>query len=185
MELNHWGKTIEFNAIALRNTTLPIEDRAELVNFQKKAGELARTFRGTRVFLDELIKKVTSLKQSALLVPGAGFELMVSADKILDQLDQLLLKFERRSNFPSTEENPPSQVTLSERLNTLLYTHWRSTSKLTKNELTAYNVLLEEFPPVYNEIKRISETDVVQLESALEKLGGHVIPGRLPELKIR
>lgn len=179
------GKTIEFNAIALRNTTLPIEDRAELVNFQKKAGELARTFRGTRVFLDELIKKVTSLKQSALLVPGAGFELMVSADKILDQLDQLLLKFERRSNFPSTEENPPSQVTLSERLNTLLYTHWRSTSKLTKNELTAYNVLLEEFPPVYNEIKRISETDVVQLESALEKLGGHVIPGRLPELKIR
>lgn len=83
------GKTIEFNAVALRNTTLPVEDRAELVNFQRKAGELTRTFRGTRVFLDELIKKVTSLKQSALLVPGAGFELMVSADKILDQLDQL------------------------------------------------------------------------------------------------
>lgn len=176
---------IEFNAVALRNTTLPAEDRAELVAFQLKAGELTRTVRGTYQYLNDLIKLVTTLKQSALITPGAGFELLSKADIILNALDKISLKFERRSNFPSTEENPPSPVTINERLSTLLYTHWRSTSKLTKNELTAYSVLVDEFPPIYEEIKRLAEFDVKMLEAELDKLGGHVAPGKLPELKLK
>jgi hypothetical protein len=177
------SQPIEFNAIALRNTSLPIQDRAELVAFQKKAGELTRTVRGTYQYLNELIKQVTSLKQAALLTPGAGYELVTKADKILNDLDAISLKFERRSNFPSTEENQPSPVTINERLSTLLYTHWRSTSKLTKNELRSYEILKDEFPVVYNEIKRISSEDVKKLEAEIEKIGGAVTPGRLPEIR--
>ncbi|OQY72375.1 MAG: glycosyl hydrolase, partial [Ignavibacteriales bacterium UTCHB3] len=179
------GEPVEFNAVALRNTTLPAADRGELVEFQRKAGELTRTIRGTFQFLNDLIARVNTLKQSALITPGAGAELLLRADKILNDLDAISLKFERRSNFPSAEENPPSPVTINERLSTLLWTHWASTAGLTQKEKTAFEVLMAEFPPLHAEIKRISENEVKQLEADLEKLGGHVTPGRLPELKVK
>ena len=49
--------------------------------------------------------------------------------------------------------------------------------------MDAYNILLEEFPPVYNQVKQLGEVDVPQLEKALEAIGVPVTPGRLPEWK--
>ena len=176
------GERVEFNAVALRNTTLPAADRAELVKFQSDVREISRVVRGTYEYLNDLIKKVNGLKQSALHSPGTGTELLGRADRILDTLYSVLSKFERSSNFPSAEENPPSPVTINERLNTLLWTHWRSTSGLTKNERVAYDVLMSEFPPLYQIIKKMAEVDVKNFEAELEIIGGYLTPGKLPEL---
>ncbi|MCA0389548.1 MAG: glycosyl hydrolase [Bacteroidetes bacterium] len=174
---------VEFKAEALRNTTLPAVDRAELVKFQSDVRELSRIVRGTYIYLTELIGKVNALKQAALYSPSTGYEPLRRVDRILDTLNTVLLKFERKSNFPSAEENPPSPVTINERLNTLLWTHWRSTSGVTKNERVAYDVLKSEFPPLYEIIKRMAEVEVRKLEDELDSFGGYLTPGRLPELK--
>lgn len=176
---------VEFNCVTLRNTTLPADSREELVLFQKKATSLARTVQGTHRFINELTKRVDNLKQVILNTPDALFEMMTRANNISDKLNELLLNFERKSKFPSTEENPPSPVTINERLRTLAYTHWRSTSNLTKNEQVAYDVLAEDFPPILARVKNIYEVDIKKLEADLEKIAAPWTPGRVPELEVK
>jgi hypothetical protein len=95
------------------------------------------------------------------------------------------LKFSRDADHPSVEETPPSQVTFNERLGTLAYTHWRSTSEITQKEKDAYNILVEEFPPVLNQIKELYNVDLKGLEAELEKYNAPWTPGRIPDWKLK
>ena len=70
---------------------------------------------------------------------------------------------------------------LNSRLGKLSWISWMSTGDPSQTQKDAYAILEAEFPPVYEQIKRIGETDVPQLEKALENLGAPVTPGRLPE----
>ncbi|MCX8011141.1 MAG: glycosyl hydrolase, partial [Ignavibacteria bacterium] len=62
---------VEFNTVVLRNTTLPVEDRNELVAFQKKASELARAIQGANRFLSDLKNRVETIKQAIINTPTA------------------------------------------------------------------------------------------------------------------
>lgn len=174
---------VNIEAEVLRNTTLPAEDRGALVAFQKKAGELVRTFHGTTNFLSQLIKRVETLKQAVINTAQAPHGMLLTADSIAKKLDDLYLVFYRRSNKPSAEENPPAQVILNERMEMLVYNHWGSTTNITKTEETAYNVLLEELSPAIAKLKSIYNDDVLPFEQALEKYNAPYTPGRVPELK--
>ena len=104
--------------------------------------------------------------------------------RITQELDEISLKFTRDSKYPSTEENPPSISTLNERLSVLKWTHYRSTEPITEREKMVYEILLEEFPPIYERIRDLSEIDIANLEKKLENYGAVKTPGRLPELKL-
>ena len=98
------------------------------------------------------------------------------------QLDEILnVKFNRHTIKPSEEENPPAPVPLNSRLGKLSWISWSSTGEPTQTQKDAYAILETEFPPVYDQIKRIGEIEIPQLEKALENLGAPVTPGRLPE----
>ena len=173
----------EFNAVPLRNTTLPAPDRKELVAFQKKVNELSGTIRGTYRFLNETINKVDKMMQAVLHFPEAPYDLFTKASDIKEQLRKISLRFRRQSNKPSEEENPPAPVTFNHRLNVLAYTHWRSTSAITQTERDMFNILTEEFPPVLEEIKFIYNSEIKKLEAELEKYKVPWSPGRLPDFK--
>ncbi len=175
---------VVFNTYVLNNSTLPIAERSELVQFQKQANELLRTINGTQRFLGEMALKVENIRQAILATPDAPPELLVKADGVASQLKEINLLFERDSERPSTEENPPSPVTFNERLGVIAWTHWRSSSAITQNERTAYKVLVEEFPPVLDRVKRINNIDIKDLEAALEKYNAPWTPGRVPEIKL-
>ncbi len=173
---------VEFKAVPLRNTTLPVEDRNELIAFQKKSNELARTVWGTNKFLTDLIEKIKSIKQALINTPSAPAELFAKADNVYFKLREISRKFERESDSPSAEENQPSQVTINERMNVLAYTHWRSTSNITQNEKNAYNAIMEQFPPLLENLKSIYNVDIKQIETQMEKCNAPYTPGRIPEL---
>ncbi|MBK7104903.1 MAG: glycosyl hydrolase [Ignavibacteriae bacterium] len=178
------SEPMEFNIVPIDKNQASAEKK-ELVSFQKKVNELSRTITGTENFLKEMISKVDKMKQVILLTPGTSYELLNEVDKIKNELNDISLKFSRQTNFPSTEENPPSPVTINERLDVLRYTHYRSTEPITKKEKVAYDVLAEEFPQVYEKIKNISKVDIFNLEMKLENLDTPAIPGKLPELKLK
>ena len=78
---------------------------------------------------------------------------------------------------------PPAPVTLSARLQTMLYTSMRTTTNLTKNQTVAYQTLYEEIQPIIEKIKKISEVDLKAIESEMDKINVPWTPGRMPELK--
>lgn len=177
------SEPIEFNVVPI-NKDIKVGDKEELVSFQKKVNELSRTINGTENYLNEMITKVDKIKQAILLTPGTQFELLKEADKIKNDLNEISLKFSRKSKFPSQEENSPSPVTINERLDVLRYTHYRSTEPITNREKVAYEVLVDEFPKIYEQIKKISETEIVNLEKKLQSFGAPALPGSLPEMKL-
>ena len=173
---------VEFNTVPLRNTTLPIDDRNELIAFQQESNELARTISGTNKLLTDLLEKIKSIKQALINTPAAPQELFAKANDIYFKLRSIAGKFERESDSPSAEENSPSQVTINERMNVLAYTHWRSTSNITQNEKNAYAAIMEQFPPLLESLKSIYNVDIKQIETEMEKYKAPYTPGRIPEL---
>ena len=176
---------VDFKVVPLNNTTLPADNRKELVEFQAKANQLARTIRGTERFLDDMMKRVTDIKQALLNTPEAPDDLMTRADNLWSTLKDISLKFNRDSDSPSAEENPPSPVTFSERLSKLIYTHYGSTSNVTQGERDAYKILMDKFPPVLEQIKNLYEYDLKSLENDMEKYNAPWTPGRLPTLEVK
>jgi photosystem II stability/assembly factor-like uncharacterized protein len=175
---------VKFNVVPLNNTTLPAENREQLVQFQVKANELARSIRGAEGLLNDMIRKTENIKNAVISSQEAPFELLAKADVISGRLKDLSLLFRRSSDMPSVEETPPSRVTFNERLGVLGYTHWRSTSAITRNEHNAYDILIAEFPPVLEEIKKIYTVDLKNLEDELENFNVPWTPGRIPTLKV-
>ena len=176
---------VQFNVVPLKNTTLPSVNREELVAFQKQTFEILREVKGAESLLNEMTKRVENIKYAINVTPEIPSALMIKAENISKELEMIELKFNRDSNRPSPEENPPSPLTFNERLNILAYTHNRSTSNITRNERNAYSALVSEFPPVLERIKSMYNIDLKNMESELEKYNAPWTPGRLPDVKIK
>jgi hypothetical protein len=175
---------VEFNTVLLNNATLPATDRPAMVAFHEKVSELTRVMQGTEAYAEVLMKRVNSLMFALNSTPDASPQLLQQARKLQLQLDSILNRqFNRQSNKPSDEENPPAPVPLNSRLGKLTWMTWSSTGDPTQTQKDAYRILEEEFPPVYDQVKLIGEKELPALEKEVENLGGPVTPGRLPVWK--
>ena len=173
---------VGFNAVILNNATLPASERAALVAFHQKVSELTRVMQGTEQYAEGLLKETRDMIQTINNAPKASPDLMKKAMEIQKQLDEILnIRFNLRTSHPSSEESPPAPVPLNERLGKIAYVTYGSTSAPTKGQTDAYKILEDEFPPVYEKVKKIGEIDIPELEKALEKIGAPVTPRRLPE----
>ena len=184
------GKTTElagpvsFEVVPLNNTSLPPEDRAAVDAFYKQVRELYRVMRGTENYAEELQKRTTAILNALHNTPGASPELIAEAQKIKKELDEILnVTMNRRTDKPSDEENPPAPVPLNDRLGKVAWAGWGFTGEPTQTQKTAYAILEEEFPPVYNRIKEIGTVELPALEARVEAIGAPVTPGRLPVWK--
>jgi len=78
------------------------------------------------------------------------------------------------------EADPPS---ISERVNTVVSGHWSSTSAPTQTHLDNYRIAAESFAPVLEELRKLVEVDLKNLENKLEAAGAPWTPGRVPTWK--
>lgn len=174
---------VSFNVVPLNNTTLPATNRAEAVEFQRKAAELARTVVGAKQLTDDLTKKLELIKQTLNNTPSAPFDLFKRASDAAKELNDIGFAFEGQQPKASHEEVPPAKVPLNFRLETLTGTQWRSTSNVTKNQKVAYKTLYEELQPILAKLKQITDVELKSIETEMEKIGAPWTPGRMPELK--
>lgn len=172
---------VSFRVVPLENTTLLSADRQAMLVFHAKVAELSRVMRGTESYAEKLLERTNDLLLALNSVPGGAPALMKQALDLQRQLDVIInVRFNRDSQKPSSEENPPAPVPLNDRLGILTWTSWSSTCDPTQTAKDAFAILEEEFPPVYDQVKQIGEVDLPALEKAAEEIGAPVTPGRLP-----
>lgn len=171
---------VEFEVVPLSNATLPAEDRGALVAFQKKAAELYRIVQGSIEAAGALAQKLETIKQAVHNTPDAG-NLISKAENMESKLNDLLLVFNGDPVIREYDENPPTSI--SNRLRTLVYTHYSSTAEVTQTERDAYTIIQDEFTGHYNTLEKLIETDLPALEKQMEEAGVPWTPGRLPEWK--
>lgn len=181
-EITELAGPVEFTVKSLNNTTLPAMNRDELVAYQDKVTELGRTMRGGEIYLEDLIAKVAKIRQAIHNTPEAPQSLAEQARAAAEKLDEIMFTINGTEAEASWEEIPPAKVPLSYRYGIIGWSHWGSTSDPTQTQLDQYEIIMEELPPLLDQIKQV-DNDVKLIETEMEKYNAPWTPGRFPELK--
>ena len=169
---------VGLKAEVLHITTLPAASREELVAFQQQLSRLVLDMTAAEKAASLLLNKTRQIRQTLLYMPGAPEELTDSAREAELSLVDVLFEFNGREAKASSEELPPGPVPLNERLNSMVYTHWSSTSGVTQTQRNNFRIVSEEYPLVLAHLGKIDET-VRNIEVELDKIGAPWTPGRL------
>ncbi|MBI3789189.1 MAG: hypothetical protein HY276_13170, partial [Ignavibacteriales bacterium] len=76
-----------------------------------------------------------------------------------------------------------SPVSINERVNNIVDDERMSTAKPTQTHLDAYAIAGEDFSRELAKLRTLVETDLMNLEKAMEAAGAPWTPGRIPEWK--
>lgn len=180
-EVQELAGPVEFSAVVLNNTTLPAEDRAELVAFQREVSDLTRVFEGARRQTNELMNRSRLIRQTLQQSPDAPPVLVQKVVSLESELEHILWTFNGQEAKASDEENWPAQVPLNDRLRSLIAPHWGSTAAVTQTQRDVFAIIGEEFPPVLDKIRRINDVDMKAIETEMDRIGAPWTPGRVPE----
>jgi hypothetical protein len=170
-----------FKAVPLNNASLAATDKAALMAFNKKVGELQRVVTGTGRYMGEMNNRVRFVKQAMVEAPNAS-----SADGM-----QKLYDIERRMAEASTAMNGDASRSrrefealpgISSLINGIAGSLWNTTAAPTGTMENAYQQAVQKFGAVYTNVKGI-DADLKALEQQLEKAGAPYTPGRLPDWK--
>ena len=83
----------------------------------------------------------------------------------------------------SDEENPPMQVTLSQRFNKLSGATFSSTSDPTAEQTKAYNIIFDELSGAHSKTRQILDADIARLHKLVDMKNIPATPYRLPDWK--
>ena len=167
-----------FEAKVLHDATLPAEDRAALVAFQKKFWEFNRAVEGALNSTRDLKDKTDVLIYAIKQTPEAPNTLMDKALQIKTETEDILQHLYRDETI--AERNEPTVPTVYDRLNEIAQGLWSSTAAPTQTQINNLKVASEEFEPLLAKVKTLLEVDLKNLESEMEKFGAPWTPGRVP-----
>ena len=74
-----------------------------------------------------------------------------------------------------------TQPGIARRISSAIYEQWNSTSAPTRTQLDAFQIVEEEFAPVYEKLQKILSLTVKNIEKRLDDIGAPFTPGRLPD----
>jgi photosystem II stability/assembly factor-like uncharacterized protein len=179
-EIKELAEPVEFNTVVLNNTTLPDLNKNQSQEFYSKVSELWRVMSGAMKYRKELAEKTAYIQQALQSVTGSYAELKQELYGIGNELDNIEFLFDGTPARASSEEVPPENVALSDRLNSIVWTSWSSTSAPTTTQKTNYTILMEEIPAVLDELSAINNK-LENAEQELDKLKAPHTPGRVPK----
>ncbi len=177
-ELTRLAGPQSFEARILQNTTLPAEDRAELVAFQKEFWEFNRAVEGTLNSTRDLKEKTDILIYAIKQTPNAPNSLIDDALRIKSETEDILQHLYRDETI--TKRNEPTYLTVYDRLNEIAWGMWRTTSSPTQTQRDSYTTASEIFNLLLEKIRQLIEIDLKNLEAEMEKYGAPWTPGRVP-----
>lgn len=172
----------KFTVKPIKNNTLPAPNREDMVEFKRNFAELGRIMQGAIELNKELLNKVAHLKQAITISPNAPQELLIDAESIEKELDDILFAFEGNKPKASSEEIPPAPVPLSRRLQYVYWGQSNSTSAITQTSKMAYQIIREELPVLIEKLENINNVEIKNLEKRLNEANVPYTPGRILKL---
>ncbi len=180
-EITQLTDPMAFKAKLLGNTSLPAEDKAALVEFQRKVRKLNHSVNAASSMLRELGTRITHYKVALKSVTVPHKELFTQ----ITDLEKKLAEFQRQmyGDRIRSQLDLDTEPGIAQRINSIIYEQWKSTSAPTQTQKDNTQIVLEEFEPIYQALKKIIEEDVKNIEKKLDEIGAPYTPGRLPDWK--
>lgn len=180
-EFKELAGPVSFNCKPLDIVSFPSTDNTAKLIWLKEASEYARTIYGTMNYNSELLNRVNAIMQALQNTPASTQEMKKEAARLISELEAVAFRFRGPEAKASSEEIPPTDVPLGDRLNEIAITSYNMSgniSKIAKDQLT---ILKTEFPPVLEKVKKAWE-DMQKLENQLDAIKAPWTPGRVPKL---
>ena len=175
------GEPQTFTAVPLGLASLPAEDRPAVLAFQEKTARLLRAVLGADALVKETQERLQYIRRALLNTPKAGDTLVDEADALQEKLADIDIKLNGNSVIRSHNEADPPAI--AERVNTVVGGHWSSSSAPTATHMENYRLAAQSFAPVLEELRRLIDVDLKNLEDKLEAAGAPWTPGRVPTWK--
>ena len=169
---------VEFNVVPLELATFAADDRAEVLEFQRKVARLYRAVRGALKAAEEAQNRVVHIRKALLDAPAAEPQLLAETDGIERRLNQLLTQL--RGDRTRSKREEPRGPSINERVRQVVSNQWRTTSTPTRTQRDAYRHAGTEFTAVLADLRMLIEKDLTELEARLEAAGAPWTPGRIP-----
>jgi photosystem II stability/assembly factor-like uncharacterized protein len=166
------GEPRSFVVESLSMASLPEKDRAALLEFQKKAGELQRAMMGAGAAAEDALGNLKFIKKALVDTPKAEPKLAEAARAIEKKIqDELLVLFGDQTRGMRSEPTAPS---LMERLTVQL----DSTGPITATVKRGYEIAADGFGKLLEEMRQTIDIDLKKLQGELEAAGAPWTPGR-------
>jgi photosystem II stability/assembly factor-like uncharacterized protein len=176
------AQPVKFNAIPLNNTTLPAENRKKLVEFQQKVARMSKAIQGSMQLIESYKVKFAAIRTALANTPRINNNVSQKMNELIAELEEVDFLFGGVEARASWEEIPPAQVPISRRINSIVGTHWSSTSGVTQTQIDQFEILKEEFPAALKRLQNVAH-EMKWVETELEKQGAPWTPGRVPTYK--
>ncbi len=152
--------------------SLPEKDKATLLAFQKKAGELQRAMMGAGAAAEDALNNLRFIKKALLDAPKADPKLAEAARAIEKRVQgQVAFLLGDRTKGMRSEPTPPS-------LMELVTAQLESTGPITATARRGYEIAADGFEKLLAEMRQAIEVDLKKLQSDLEAAGAPWTPGR-------
>lgn len=169
------GETQSFEVVPLAITTLPAENREELLAFQKKTGRLQRAVMGANAVVNDVSNRFRFIKKALEDTPGADPALAERARELETRL--LDINVALRGNVTVSRRSEPTPPSILQRMGQIINS-WDTTAAATATHQRNYEIAAEEFEVVLEQLRQLVEVDLKQLEDEMEAAGAPWTPGR-------
>lgn len=168
-----------FEVAALDLGTLPPPDRAKLLVFLKKAGDLQRAVLGAIGAAGETDTRLQQILAALHDAPNAGSHLAEKARELAVRLKDI--QVELTGDTTLERRNAPAPPSIQDRMYRALSGHWTALPTGTQRE--AYELAADAFEKVLADLRDLVERDLKKLEDEMEAAGARWTPGRVPRWK--
>ncbi len=169
---------VEFQTRLLKNNTLVTDDFAELLAFQKKAGELQRAVRGAVAITRDSQQRLNHIRQAINDTPTLDRAMLSEVDGLETQLKDMLVILQGDRTISGRSE--PTTPSITGRMGMIMWTSREITSPPTETMRKSLGIAARQFGPLLAELTTMSVTDIKEIEDRLEAAGAPHTPGRIP-----
>jgi chromosome segregation ATPase len=172
------GEPQSFDAEPLAAASLPAPDRKALLAFQEQTARLQRAVLGSVEAAKEAQKRLDSLEKALDNTAGADPGLTTEALTLEERLKQL--QIELSGDEVLQKHNEPTPPSIVDRVQSIVFGHWTTTSAPTATHRRAYEIAAQQFAGLLERLRQLVEVDLKNLEDRSEAAGAPWTPGRVP-----
>lgn len=169
---------INFRLTTLGGVTLPAKDRAALVAFQQEAAELQRAFDGAAALLGDTENRVKHIRQATYAIAQPPAALLADVQALEQKIYDLKKAFFGDGIAPRIDQG--AQMSIGDRLGAMAYEIWSTSSAPTTTQREALRIAGVAFRTELENLRRLVDLDVKNVEKKLEEAKAPYTPGRVP-----
>ncbi|HEV2946816.1 MAG TPA: hypothetical protein VGX70_05535, partial [Gemmataceae bacterium] len=170
---------VEFMVEVDGEASIPSSDRQALHAFQAKVQSLRRAVSGALEAANALTDRLEKIKKALDQTPSIDPKWKTAARNLARANRDILRALRGDVTLRARNENTP--ISIVERVEDIAGEQLLALAKPTTTQLEAYRIAGEEFSQELAKLRRLIESDLRELEKALDAAGAPWTPGRLPD----